>query len=255
MRAMILAAGLGTRLRPLTNTTPKALVPVGGRPMLEYTLDLFAQHGIREAIINIHHHADQMREFVKRAKGRWPIELRIQDESKELLGSGGGIARARGWLYERDATALFWNPDGLLFVDLKKFLAAHAANVKRGKLATMNLVRPTPGLKFGAVYCRNGDVLGFGRQAGTNVANSPGVEALHYIGAYAFEKAAADLLPQPGTVCDVAKEVWFPVAEQGKFAGFVYEGPYQELGTPEDVAAGTRRLAAGEFKSVLPKYF
>ena len=253
MRAMILAAGLGTRLRPLTDKTQKALVKVGGRPILEYSLDLFVQHGIREAVINVHHHADQMQAFVAKANRRWPLALRVQDESALLLGSGGGIATAREWLYEKDSAALFWNPDGLIFPDLTRMMAVHRAAAKIGDLATINVVRPTPGLKFGAVYCKNGRVLGFGRQADVEAART--AEALHFIGAYILEKEAAAMLPAPGSVCDVAKEVWFQVAKAGRYGAFIHEGIYQELGTPEDVAAGTSRLTAGEFSNCLPPKF
>lgn len=249
MRVLILAAGLGTRLRPLTNSIPKALVAVGGRPMLEYSLDLFEQYGYREILINAHHFSEQIFTFVQAAKSRWNLQIQVQDESHKLLGSGGAIALAKNWLYEKNSAALVWNPDGLVFPNLHDFEEHHEQAVRRGKLATINLLRhPEVGQRYHPVYFDGGDVVGFGRQAKQTKG-----EALHFAGAYILEKTAASLLPPPGAECDVAKEVWFPLVEQKRFAGFLYAGPYQDLGTPADVVEGDRRLAAGDFNGVLPR--
>lgn len=243
MRAMILAAGLGTRLRPLTNVHPKALVEVGGRPMLDYSLDLFERAGIKEVIINIHHFADQMRAFIAEARRRRGLQIEIQDESQLLLGSGGGIAQARSWLFAKEELALIWNPDGLLFPDLARMQAHHQQSTKTGNLATMVVLsHPDVGTKFHPVYCKDGKVCGFGRDK--PVADA---EALHFAGAYILQKTAAELLPPPGTVSDIAKEVWFPIVRKAAFAAFRYDGPYQDLGTPVDVELANQRIAGGEF--------
>ena len=100
MKAMVLAAGQGTRLRPLTDTQPKALVPVGGRPMIEYSLLLLRHYGIRDVVINLHHHGEQ-------------IENRLADGSQlglqisysiepELLDTGGGLLKAKPFFAKRD---------------------------------------------------------------------------------------------------------------------------------------------------------
>lgn len=89
-QAMILAAGLGTRLRPITDVTPKPLVPVGGRPMLTYVLDLLQQEQVETIAINVHHHADQMEAFLSHYQA---AEIKISDERSELLDSGGGLAK------------------------------------------------------------------------------------------------------------------------------------------------------------------
>lgn len=89
-QAMVLAAGLGTRLRPITDVTPKPLVPVGGRPMLTYVLDLLQKEQVENVSINVHHHADQMEAFLGSYKG---ANILISDERAELLDSGGGLAK------------------------------------------------------------------------------------------------------------------------------------------------------------------
>ncbi|SIR28968.1 MurNAc alpha-1-phosphate uridylyltransferase [Rhizobium sp. RU35A] len=88
--AMVLAAGLGTRLRPITDHMPKPLVPVGGRPMLDYILDLLAEAGIRTLAINLHHHADQMEAYLA---ARQDFRIHISDEREQLMNNGGGLAR------------------------------------------------------------------------------------------------------------------------------------------------------------------
>ncbi|ACG76616.1 mannose-1-phosphate guanyltransferase [Phenylobacterium zucineum HLK1] len=90
--AMVLAAGLGTRMRPLTDTTPKCLVPVAGRPLIDHVLDELVAAGVTRAVVNVHHFADQVEAHLAR---RTDLEIRISDERAELLDSGGGIQHAR----------------------------------------------------------------------------------------------------------------------------------------------------------------
>ncbi|MFD1747239.1 nucleotidyltransferase family protein [Rhizobium helianthi] len=88
--AMVLAAGLGTRLRPLTDRLPKPLVPVGGRPMIDYVLDALAEAGVRNVAVNVHHHADQMETHLSQRKD---LNILISDEREQLMNSGGGLAK------------------------------------------------------------------------------------------------------------------------------------------------------------------
>ena len=95
--AMVLAAGLGTRMRPLTDHLPKALIPVAGRPLLDRVLDKLVEAGVRRAVVNVHHFADQMEQHLKT---RTDLEVLISDERAGLLDSGGGIQHARVLLGE-----------------------------------------------------------------------------------------------------------------------------------------------------------
>lgn len=97
MKGMIFAAGLGTRLRPLTDNCPKALVDVGGRPMLENVILKLKSAGIDEIVVNVHHFADQIIDFL-RANNDFGIRLHISDERDQLLDTGGGILKAARWL-------------------------------------------------------------------------------------------------------------------------------------------------------------
>ncbi|MBT5186475.1 MAG: nucleotidyltransferase family protein [Kordiimonadaceae bacterium] len=91
--AMILAAGLGTRMKPLTDTLPKPLIKVAGKEMLAHSLDALAWAGVKNAVINKHHHADQVETFVKNRKD-WRPKVTFSDETSVLLDSGGGVKKA-----------------------------------------------------------------------------------------------------------------------------------------------------------------
>ena len=99
MKAMVLAAGLGTRLRPLTNDRPKALVEVGGRTLLEITLARLSNFGVREVIVNVHHFADQVVSFLA-AHNNFGMRIEVSREDL-LLDTGGGLKKAAWFFLER----------------------------------------------------------------------------------------------------------------------------------------------------------
>lgn len=123
MKAMVFAAGLGTRLRPLTNTTPKAMVKVGGKPMLEHVISHLTSHGFNEIVINIHHFGQQIIDYLE-ANNNFGATIHISDERDELLETGGGILKARKWL-DGDEPFLIHNADILTNLNLHDFYDYH----------------------------------------------------------------------------------------------------------------------------------
>ena len=121
---MIFAAGLGTRLKPLTDHMPKALVPVAGKPMLEHVILKLIASGFDEIVINVHHFAEQIIQFLKE-KNNFGIQIWISDETEELLDTGGGIKKASSLLNE---PFLVHNADILSNVDLKALYDFHIAS-------------------------------------------------------------------------------------------------------------------------------
>ena len=120
---MIFAAGLGTRLKPLTDTMPKALVPVGGKPLLEILIRKLVASGFAEIVINVHHFADQIIRFVEEHDA-FGADIRFSDESGKLLETGGGIKKAIPLLLESGVAErpfLVHNVDILSNVDLQDF--------------------------------------------------------------------------------------------------------------------------------------
>ncbi|MEA3307861.1 MAG: nucleotidyltransferase family protein [Elusimicrobiota bacterium] len=131
MKAMILAAGLGTRLRPLTNTFPKALVEINGVTMLEIAIRRLIKAGFDELIINTHHFAGKIEEFLKN-KDKFGIRIEISYE-KELLDTGGGLKEA-AWFFDDGAPFALYNADIYCDMDLKTMYGEH---IKKGALATL----------------------------------------------------------------------------------------------------------------------
>lgn len=132
MKAMILAAGLGTRLKPFTNSTPKALVPVLGKPVIEHVIEKLKTAGFNEVIINIHHFADQIVDFVE-SKNNFGIRIEFSDERERLLDTGGAIKKAR-WFIDEDEPILIHNADILSDVDLAQLYDSH---IKSDAMATL----------------------------------------------------------------------------------------------------------------------
>ena len=126
MKAMIFAAGLGTRLRPLTDNMPKALVPVAGKPMLQHVIERMKAAGFNEITINIHHFGEQIIDFVQ-ANQQFGITIHISDERNELLDTGGGIKKARPFL-DGNEPFLVHNADILTDVNLHKLYQHHLTN-------------------------------------------------------------------------------------------------------------------------------
>ena len=121
MKAMIFAAGLGTRLRPLTDSMPKALVPVGGIPMLQRVMMKLKAAGIREFVVNVHHFAQQIEDFLAK-NGDFGVHVDISREPGQPLETGGGIRKAEPFL--KGGRFLVHNVDMLSDLDVGSFLAA-----------------------------------------------------------------------------------------------------------------------------------
>src|SRR5882757_949436 len=135
MKAMILAAGLGTRLRPLTDNIPKALVELNGRTLLEITIDRLKSFGVTEIIVNVHHHAEKVAAFLK-SKNNFGIRIELSREDGLLLDTGGGLKKA-AWFFQEensDEPFLLHNVDVLTTIDFRQMLAAHK---KSSALATL----------------------------------------------------------------------------------------------------------------------
>ena len=143
MKAMILAAGLGSRLRPLTNDRPKALVEIGGRTLLEIAIARLRQFGVNEIIINVHHFADQIDEYLH-SKNNFGMRIEISREPV-LLDTGGGLKHA-AWFFledssDRDQPFFLHNVDIISTIDLQRMLEVHKHS---GALATLAVQdRPT----------------------------------------------------------------------------------------------------------------
>ncbi len=133
MKAFILAAGLGTRLKPITDSKPKALVELNGVPLIEHLLLKLISHGFNSVIINVHHYADQVIEFIK-SKKSFGIEIEFSNESGLLLDTGGGLKNVK-WFFNNNQPFLIHNVDIFSNIDLNDLNSYHTDNNSIATLA------------------------------------------------------------------------------------------------------------------------
>lgn len=133
---MIFAAGLGTRLKPLTDTCPKALVKVGGKPMLQHTIEHLIRHGFDEIIVNIHYLGNQIKDFLQQ-HNNFGIRIEISDETNEILETGGGLLKAQHF-FDDAKPFLLCNADVFTNINLIAFYKYHQENKALATLAVRN---------------------------------------------------------------------------------------------------------------------
>lgn len=132
MKAMILAAGLGTRLKPWTDKHPKALAMVNGKSLLQRNIEYLQTHGIKEVIVNVHHFANQILKAVDENNG-WGSNITISDETEKLLETGGGLKKA-AWYFKNEENFVLLNVDILTDLNLSEMIQQH---VELDPLATL----------------------------------------------------------------------------------------------------------------------
>jgi mannose-1-phosphate guanylyltransferase len=228
---MVLAAGLGTRLRPLTLEIPKPVVPVLGRPLCGYAIEFLRGHGAREFLLNLHHEPGTVRERVEAwAAGRFPVAFTFEPE---ILGTGGGIGNAREFL--RGGTFLVANSDVVARFPLGEAIARHRES---GALATLVLF-PDPGKRYTPVRVRgDGTVAGFGGNAPDGA-----FEGL-YTGYQIVEPELLDEIPAGRPSC-IIRETYEPLIARGApIFAFSASGAFVDFGTPADYLDGTLALLA-----------
>lgn len=236
LKAMVLAAGLGTRLRPLTETLPKPLLPVAGRPILEWNLLLLKRHGITEIIINLHHLGEQ----IVRAVGdgaRLGLRLAYSHEPT-LQGTGGGIKQAAPFL--KGGPFLVLNGDTLSDCDLTALIAAHRASKSLATLA----VRDDPEASTWGPVTLDGHGRILQIKGNPPLAKTEaGLAARMFAGIQVMEQVVLDAIPSgPGSIIDV----YISLLRQGRpLHGYRMSGYWSDIGTPERYAQVQRDVAEG----------
>ena len=247
MKAMILAAGYGMRLRPLTETIPKPLLPVGGYPLVVWNLLLLKKHGITDALINLHYRGDQIVDALGDGS-RYGMRLAYSHEPI-ILGTGGGIRQAQP--YFEKSRCLVLNGDTLSDCDLTMLLNAHIAS---RAFATLALRTDPLASQWGAVTLsadsRIRQIKGEPpmavqpSKAGPQPATSAGNLADYmFSGAHILEPAVVDVIPQgPGSIIDVYIEL---LRKGQPLAGYRMSGYWSDIGTPERYAAAEMDVSRG----------
>jgi NDP-sugar pyrophosphorylase family protein len=239
MKAMILAAGQGTRLRPLTDKIPKALVPVAGRPMIQYPLLLLRHYGIREIVINLHHHGEQIKTQLGDGK-QFGVEISYSREP-ELLDTGGGLLKAKPF-FQKD-TFIVINTDVLIDLRLDELLQFH----KNKKAAATLVLRPDDQAdQYGSIdvnvdgrICRFLDTtLSLHRKGPTRKLMFTGVQVLE---PKVFDYM--DTTASPGKFSTTRQTYPRMLADQQPLYGFCFDGIWQDLGTAERIRQAECSLA------------
>lgn len=223
LRALVLAAGLGTRLRPLTDIAPKPLLPVAGLPILGHTLQQLAAAGCEAAAINLHHRGDQIRERFGDSFAGMPL---VYSEEPELLGTLGALHPLKSFLVGADMILLI-NGDSLCRWPLRKLIKRYQAD---GALATLLLTATAPVERFGGGVGidREGRILSF------RPADAVPGEIRRYVfaGAHVFTPKLLDRV-NPG-VSDIVRDLYMPMLKEGaKLSSLVTTRPWHDLGTPQ----------------------
>jgi len=221
MKAMVLAAGLGTRLRPMTNDRPKALVEFRGQTLLEIALARLKMFGIRDVIVNVHHFADMMLDYLK-AHDNFDLHIEISREDV-LLDTGGGLKKA-AWFFasNSDEPFLLYNVDVISTIDLQRMAEFH---VRESALATLAVQerKTSRYLLFDAQ----------GRLCGRSPKPEPGFQSLGFAGIHVISPR---LLPQMGDeeVFSIIK-TYVELAAKGEhiMAFRADEYSWKDMGRPE----------------------
>ncbi len=228
MKAVLLAAGLGTRLRPLTDTMPKGMVPVAGMPVIEHNLRLAQRHGIEDIIINVHAHPAAIPAYVGDG-ARWGMGVSYSRE-ETLLGTAGAVKRVADRLADGPFAVVY--ADNLSDCDLTALLALHR---RSGAVATLGLHEPDDPRASGIVDVdEDGRVRGFVEKPRDY---DPAMGRWANAGVYILEPAVLDAIP-PGILCDFGHDIFPRLLAAGQRLSAAYVCTYFfTIDTPERYAA------------------
>jgi mannose-1-phosphate guanylyltransferase len=235
---MVLCAGLGTRLRPLTERQPKPAVPVCGLPLVQYAFALLAGAGARCVVVNAHHLPQKMAAAAAAAARALDLPLAVSLEPV-IAGTGGALRQARALLGGAGAVVVV-NGDILFDVDLAAAVSAHCAS---GALATMVLMPMPPGGRYATVETDAGGAVR--RIAGRFGPGGDGLTPWHFTGVHVLAPALLDRVPAEPFELDVNRQLYPALMEEGRVRAHMVRGYWNDLGTPERYLAANEDVLAG----------
>lgn len=242
MRTLVLAAGFGTRMRPITNYVPKALVPVCGKPLLQHTLEQLSSQDTGPFLVNTHYFHEQIVAFGQSC----PVPFEISHEKEQILGSGGGIFAARDWL-NQDPVFCVVNAEPLKQVELVPLVRQFAASG-----AGIGLVS-APVKKNATIFAHKGSI----DYAGTTADNLHGVpvDSYAFVGVTFFARAVLEMV----TESDFSVvPLWSRAAESGAGTIILNAGTdcwWQDIGNPSELAQVHFDCLNGDNPMVPPEQF
>ena len=221
MKALVLAGGFGTRLRPLSCSRPKPLFPVANKPIIDYTLQSLAQAGVDTVIVSVHYMADKIADYLGPSKNGMDI---LVSREQRPLGKGGGIKNAEKLLGEKPFAVI--NGDIITDIEIRRLLAFHE---EKGGLATIALHRIEDPSRYGSVELDAEErITRFVEKPGPGQAPSNLINA----GIYVLEPGVLDYMPLGKF--DTEEEVFPVLAQEGKLFGFEAPGYWSDVGVPSE---------------------
>ncbi len=231
-KAMLLAAGFGERLRPLTLTTPKPLIEVAGHRLIEYNLRLLKKFGAQEILINLHHLAEKIKETLGNGK-KYGVKLHYHFEP-EILGTGGGIKAVESFFGDRPFFVM--NADVLIDLNLQEIWKQHQQS---GALATL-VVSPAERKDVKRLVYLNpkNQILSI-----TDTPPAPGIHGYIFTGVQVIEPKVLEELPAQKKSC-IVSNAYLPLLQKNeKLNGFICKAYFRDLGTPERYAEVQKEFA------------
>jgi NDP-sugar pyrophosphorylase family protein len=225
---MILAAGFGTRLRPVTHTLPKPMVPLLNRPLIAWAVESFLAAGVRDLIVNLHHLPEALERYLTREYAGKAEFFFSREE--EILGTGGGIRRVRPQLASEEEFFLV-NGDTVQF---PRWDALREARRAIDAIAALTMRHAPANDKFTPVYFDQGRITGFGKGTG---------EAMMFAGSHVISTRIFDALPDQ-EFSGIVEHAYIPLLDSAreKLAGVVDDGLWFDIGTPQRYIAASRAL-------------
>ncbi|MGD0711000.1 MAG: nucleotidyltransferase family protein [Bacteroidales bacterium] len=231
MKAFILAAGLGTRLKPLTNNKPKALVEVNGVTLLEHLIVKLQNLEVTELIINVHHYAEQIKEFLRK-KNNFGIRIEVSDETEQLLDTGGGLKKA-AWFFDDNKPFLVHNVDVLSNIDLNQLYQTH---LQSGSLATLAVKDRNTSRYF--LFNDNNELCGWENTKTGEILyhsnNSQQLTALAFSGIQVISPHIFDKISETGKFS--LTDLYIRLSSKNKITAFRHDRDFWlDLGKPESI--------------------
>lgn len=240
MKAMIFAAGLGTRLRPLTDNMPKAMVPVDGKPMLQRVIENLAHHGFHEIVVNVHHFGEQIIDFLD-INNNFGLDITVSDERKQILDTGGGILAARRMLDDGEPF-LVHNADILTTLDLTAIYKHHLQSNADATLLVKNrkteryLLFDNKNQLHGWINKKTGETRPSGFSVTDNLYNEFAFGGIHVLSPSVFDQLEGYTEEPKFSITPF----YIDKCNELKISGYNPSGyEWFDIGKPETLAAAT----------------
>jgi mannose-1-phosphate guanylyltransferase len=253
MKAMILAAGKGTRVRPITHTIPKPMIPILQKPVMEFLLELLRQHGFTEVMVNVSHLAEEIENYFRDGQ-RFGVEIaysfegRIEDGELigEALGSAGGLKKIQNFQSFFDDTFVVICGDGLIDLDLTEAVRRHRQKGALASLITKRVPKDQVSSYGVVVTDLEGRVRSFQEKPSVDEAASDMINT----GIYIFEPEVFDFIPS-GVPCDIGSDLFPKLVEAGApFYALPMEFEWIDIGKVPDYWQAIRSVLQGKVRQV-----